>query len=227
MTHLARRHPDAILPETFPPRAWMGRHFGWSELPETMRRDRVSVAFHEAAHAVVSVALGLPFDAVVIEPYGDSARGWVGRRPETGNPHDHDLERQPGYGEAGDELLRGCSFAPDFCFSRAVMFEAGLQAEMLLAGFMLTGTLLSHFWDQRQARHLMALVGLAPAGLFYVQRFARSYLTHTWPSVARVAEALLQASQLDSEVVQDLVGVDLPDLPKRSAPGFSVATHED
>lgn len=209
MTHLARRHPDAILPEAFPPRAWMGRHFGWSGLPSALRRDRVSVAFHEASHAALFLALGVPFESVGLDiktdGRGQATGGWVGNyRPGDGPP---ESERVAGL-DRRDELLRKCP--PEFVCWFAATYCAGAQGELLLTGFMTTGTLIDGSTDEAAAVRILSTAGLGPISLGFAQRLARSMLTHCWPAVARIAEALLVAGELSGDRARRLAGDGIP-----------------
>lgn len=207
--YLARTDPGRVVPSPFPPPwSWETGEFEWQTLPASFYSScRVRNAYHEASHAFLLAAVGMPIGEARVfdKPTAIDERGNLlgvvrfGERPANRN-----RESLP------DEVA---CLVPHFALALAAQFLAGTVAEAILTGTALHGVVLNFTSDTRSAMGFVSLLGIPPlAGLGYAQQFAQAALTHHWPIVARIAEELLKAGSLPGDRVLELIG-ELPKLP--------------
>lgn len=164
-------------------------------------RTRESVAFHEAGHAVVAMALDLPCHGALIKGFGAAAVGGFAQSPDAplavlvGTPQIH--EPPPtGYhaGLASFYASHKKIELESACARFATMCVAGVQAEFLYAGAQWPEIYVSGDKD-----HVGANAFLRAANCLHrlgaVQHGAREILLREWHQVEKIALELLENGQ--------------------------------
>lgn len=149
----------------------------------------MATAYHEAGHATVASALCLPVAGAFV------ANGHGGFASHSDTPLVPKLK--PSLDEFQEakflHMLSSSESAKnddDLAVDLATMLLAGVQAELLLAGEIWSGTYLKSGSDMERAGYLLQMVSdVVTTG--YCQRRARSILTQHWQQVASIATTLL------------------------------------
>ena len=162
--------------EPLPPRRQIWQVRGTVSCPE-FKRDRRSLAYHEAGHAVFALWLGVP--SVSAELGADA--GSV--MPEWPSPPSDETSFPP---PAALEEFAALMYA-------ALLFS-GLQAEILVAGLDVAGLMRAGDDDDRKARAHLREAFRSEVPAWYCQRFARALLTQHWGAVETIAAELLASS---------------------------------
>lgn len=194
--------------ETLPTAADIARVWPLGTHP-TLPRTRETVAIHEAAHAVVALALGLPCHAIRIEGNGVETVGGFAMSPAADlntidTPEVHhapDTDRTAGLVAA----LAHARHMPmqQAALDLATMAAAGRQGEILAAGLPWPGVLWSNDRDGQATRaYLACAFNRLPLG--FAQRCARALLTHDWQRVQHIAAELIECGtwSADSEIAK-------------------------
>ena len=163
-----------------------------------IKRTRESVAFHEAGHAVVAMALDLPCHGALIKGEGAAAVGGFAQSPDAplaalvGSAQIH--EPPPTGYHAGITAFYahhkkiGLETA---CIRFAMMCVAGVQAEFLYAGAQWPEIYVSGDKDHNNAAAFLRAAGY-PARMSDVQHGAREILLREWDRVEAIAHELLE-----------------------------------
>ncbi|MDX9718944.1 MAG: hypothetical protein RBT67_16375 [Thauera sp.] len=160
-------------------------------------RTRETVAIHEAGHAVIALALGLPCHAIRIEGTERETVGGFAMSPAAdlatiGAPEIHhppETDRTAG-------LVAMLAHVKQVSTQQAAldlgtMAAAGRQAEILAAGLPWPGALWSEDRDGHDTRAYLA-TAFNPPPIGFAQRRARALLTHHWPRVQQIAAELTE-----------------------------------
>ncbi|OYD54328.1 hypothetical protein CGK74_09090 [Thauera propionica] len=174
----------------------LGRVYPLGTHPK-LPRTRETVAIHEAGHAAIALALGLPCHSIRIEGTGRETVGGFAMSPAAdldtiGTPaihHPPDTDRAAGLVAM---LAHARKMPPQqAALDLATMAAAGRQAEILAAGLPWPGALWSEDRDGQDARAYLA-VAFNPPPIGFAQRRARALLTHHWPRVQQIAAELIE-----------------------------------
>lgn len=167
----------------------------WRPIPNCVlpdrSRDRQSIAYHEAAHAVLFGLAGLPVAKVEVRHDGGSVT------------LDQDLihqQRRPDI-----EIDEASPMFKEAVVLYAACFYAGIQAEYLFHGIVVPGRVVRNDSDHIHADMLLQEVFCTPAPFAWAQQIARSIIAAHWPAVAAIA-VLLEAGRTvtQTEVAQAL-----------------------
>lgn len=174
-----------------PPRAWIGWAWAKAELP-AYPLDRRTIAFHEAAHAVLSHMLSLPITGAEISSASETSavagivrmdNSVIGKRAAVA-PDDIPL---PVLKSAAIEL--------------ATMYVAGTMAELRLHELDVGGWLGLHCTDFTNARCVLWEAFGSDRPLYYCQCLASYLLVEHWPWVERVANRLITAGAVTPDEI--------------------------
>lgn len=159
-------------------------------------RDRRTICYHEAAHAVVALLFDLPIGSAHIFDDAGGLHGKVEITPRP--PRDTAAPIPRAVLEAAGVRL-------------AAMYLSGTIAELLLHGFEASGWLGLDTRDWRHARTVLKEAFGHDLPLFYCQCVAAAVLSANWDWVRAVAEALDEAGTLSVQTVQRLCPAASPD----------------
>ena len=176
--------------EATPPSSWRLRVFPLA--CPVIKQSRLSLCFHEAGHAAVSLILGLPCaHARVCEAGGAFYYlPMVDGRPESAclNP-----EQVAEVLALAARVQKPKEIESSLTVDLVTMLAAGVQAELLLSGQPWAGQIRIMDQDTQQAMHL--LVGGHPATLGFCQLRARALLTQQWAVVKGIADELFRKGE--------------------------------
>lgn len=174
-------------PESLPPAFWKRRVFPVVACPP-IPATRESLAHHEAGHAIAALMLGLPCFGAAL---GDNQGQFLTHPAVQGVPLGSVNENEAAeFHRLAAKLLSPAADEADRTIDLVTMLSAGIQAELILAGYPWPGTLLRNDLDTRQASYLLATAG-QPAHLGYCQLRARSLLTQQWEALQNIANELV------------------------------------
>lgn len=161
-----------------PPIAWMSWAWPKVALPE-YPRDRRTVAYHEAGHAVLSHILRLPMTGARVHdaPPGATPGGSV----------DLDLPAIKASAAETIDTEIPQSLHELVAIELATMYVAGIMAELKLHGLEVTGWLGLEDRDFLNARILLCEAFGIDLALYYCQCLASAVLAEHWSWVAVVA----------------------------------------
>lgn len=152
-----------------------------------------SIPHHEAGHAVVAIALGLPCHGAQV--LGDEGR--CALYAELDAPHEPLIHPAPPEHAASVHALAARVYMgqsaeeKDQALAMGTMLMAGRQAELLHAGLKLDGCLWTDDHDMHTAKHLLAPhFGAGSAPVWRCQQEARRLLSQHWTAVQAIAEVL-------------------------------------
>lgn len=161
-------------------------------------RTRETVAIHEAGHAVVALALGLPCHAIRIEGEGEATTGGfaMSAAADLDAIHAPDIHRAleaDQHASLVRMLARVQRIPPkQAALDFATMSAAGRQAEIVAAELPWPGVLWSYDRDGLDTRAYLAVSYRLPMGLGYVQRRAHALLSHEWLRVQQIATHVIE-----------------------------------
>ncbi|ALP53986.1 hypothetical protein Tel_13040 [Candidatus Tenderia electrophaga] len=187
--------------EDRPPYRWLRRVGAIADLP-SWPRDRRTLAYHEAGHAVLSELCGLAVDVAKINTEGSK-------------------------GEMRFVKPRPCADVPEFpqamiekvAVEMAAMYVGGVMCELLLHGRDLKpGTyLLLNDRDWTNAKRILWKAFSSHTPLFYCQRLARAVLSENWTWVRAVAAEIEAVGIADGATVRRLRGESAQGIPADGA----------
>lgn len=168
----------------YPPMEWVRRAWPVVSLP-SYERDRRTIAYHEAGHAVLGVLIGLPMGAAHV--YEDG-----GGKVELPTPSS----------VGGTERAIPPAVLESVGAQIASMYVGGTMAELLLHGIEIHGELNLDTPDWRNARAVLREALGHDLALYYCQRGACAMLAANWDWVKAVAEALADAGTLSGDDIR-------------------------
>lgn len=188
----------------YPPKRWISRV--WQPVPmPSYTRDLRTTAYHEAGHAVLFLAFGIPIKEVCMdlsptEP-GFVGGGYVAQdkemiaelRKELSHTNPPLSDDKKLHSEQAGALWAAASYL------------AGEQAELILHGITVNGPVFLPTPDQKVAKDMLRDAFRHTHGVYYCQRLARAILLDLWPAAEAIANALLKAGRLDSDQVNEAV----------------------
>lgn len=206
-----------------PPYRWLRRVGAIADRP-SWPRDRRTLAYHEAGHAVLSELCGMPVDAAEINAKSTKGEVRFVRAQGRANPL-----------EVPKETLEECAMefkaALDKCpveikagleksaVEMAAMYVGGVMCELLLHDKDVApgAYLLLNDGDWDNARHLLWMVFACHTPLFYCQRLARAVLSENWAWVEAVAAEIESTGVADGATIRRLQGETLEGIPALKA----------
>jgi hypothetical protein len=167
-------------------------------------RDRRTIAHHEAAHAVLCCRFGIRFSGVYLYADGGGKVDWDGLH--SGNPDpafsdpapDHSLDTGTDSHETSSEPLHLA------CVQIAVMYAAGMMAELLVQGLCPSAPLDLEIPDWQNARAVLREGFGHDRMLPDIQDLAVVFLVEHWEWISAVAAELDQHSEISEEDVRRL-----------------------
>lgn len=157
--------------EQRPPVRWLWRVGSIADLPN-YSKDRRTLAYHEAGHAVLCLLAGVHIVGAQVDEEGTAGKVELAVRRSV-----EDVASIP------DEMLAAAAVR------LASMYVGGVMCELLLHGVDVEqgSYLLLNTTDWDNARKLLHIVFGTDTPLFYCQRLARAVLTENWAWVEAVA----------------------------------------
>lgn len=209
--------------EDRPPYRWVRRVGSIADLP-SLPRDRRTLAYHEAGHAVLSELYGLAVDTAEVNAQGTKGKVRLVRPQGRANHYEAPklmikewavefkamLDKGPVEIKAGLEKT---------ALELAAMYVGGVMCELLLHDKDLApGTyLLLHNQDWDDARHILWMVFSCHTPLFYCQRLARAVLAENWAWVEAVAAEIESVGVADGATIRRLQQETLQSTPTGGA----------
>jgi hypothetical protein len=144
--------------------------------------DLEAVAYHEAGHAVIGLALMRPVLSVTIIPLGDAAGLCNGERGLSPNPSPEEVEALL------YELFAG--YAAQIRFDPAAVEAAKFASED----------------DNCKAQPFLRSLG-GPIREPYLRQRAAALVAENWPAIVLLASELLQFKTLGGDEVEFIVGI--------------------
>lgn len=187
----------SVAVRPWPPFRWATWAWPRVSLPD-YPRDRRTLCYHEAAHAVLGLLFDLPIGSAHIFDDADGLHGKVEMTPR--QPQDTSALIPPEVMEAAGVRI-------------AAMYVSGVIAELLLHGIEPPGWLGLDTPDWRNARAVLKEAFGHDLPLFYCQCVAAAILSENWAWVQAVADVLGDAGTLSADAVRLLC----PDVSPDSA----------
>ena len=182
-----------MKPEPMPPLSHARQAWPLVRCPP-YKRDRLTVAYHEAGHAVLCATFSLPFIGVSVfvddstaEQPADTIAGAVRLAEYKPPPERPEATEHDG-------------------LALAAVLVGGIQCELLLHRLPCPGWLGIATQDYTQARAALRLACGHELGLYFAQQLARHVLTTRWSAVAEVAGRLHEHGQIEAGEVFELLG---------------------
>jgi len=177
----------------YPPRRWITRVWERESFP-AYQQTALTIAHHEAGHAVVCMFFGIPIQAARFDT--ETLSGAV------------ELDRAGMKEER--ERLSSLSKKPcdetktvqQAALWASAMYFAGMEAEFIFHGITHKGPVFVGTSDQQAALEILRDAYGHTTPVYYCQRLARAILLENWRSVSAIAESLHENGYMNIEAIK-------------------------
>lgn len=188
----------------YPPKRWINRV--WQSVPmPSYTRDLRTTAYHEAGHAVLLLAFGVPIREVCLDISSAEPNFVGGGYVAQDKVMIAELREELALNRPPIDADRKQKSEQEGALWAAASYLAGEQAELILHGITVNGPVFLPSADQKVAKNMLREAFRHTHGIFYCQRLARAILMDLWPAAEAIANALLKAGRLDSDQVNEAV----------------------
>ncbi len=171
------------------------RHIPKMDLPR-YERGVATTSYHEAAHTLFCLVMGIPIKTVDVIPRGE--RLGIVRLKKLNKSNDQCIYRNDSLNKATGLLLASWAFA-------------GMQAELIFNDIRPDGLLLINDSDTADALHYLSVfdADLIRYQAWKAQRLAAIYLADNWSLVSEIALLLTTHKSINGKHLRNLTAPDI------------------